>query len=310
MADMFDVTEIVGFGVQNEKKIRSVSVMTNELVTKGLAEIITNLKEPLAFTSFSMDDPSQPFRQAFEPKDDIGVLGKRIITPQMGKVDLTIEPLKWRTTYLSRDMKPGVNPEEIPYPQYFWDQLALNVGHYINNKSVWFGVRNPAGTTTTDIADGLGKIVADEITAGNLDNVVTTGAITTSNAVQKFEDIVKALPPEKREEQYVLYVPYAKYDAYNFNYRALFGGVTWNAGYVKRQLDGFPNVTIMPCAFLGSSGRVMLTKTSNVGFGTDVLFDFEKMQIIPDIRVLKIAMHYVLAYQFADLREVYVNDQV
>jgi hypothetical protein len=310
MPDMFDVSEIQTFGVQNEDKIRAVAVMGNELVGKGLAQIITNLKEPMAFTSFSMEDPSQPFRQAFEPKSDVGVFGKRIIAPQTGKVDLEIWPLKFRTTYLARKMQPGVNPEEIPYPRFFWDQVGINVGGYINKRSVWHGVHNPAGTTTQDIADGLGKIVSDEITAGNLDNVVTTGVITKSNAVEKFEDIVKSLPAEEREEEYVLLVPYALYDNYNFNYRGLFGGVTWNAGYVKRQLDGFPNITIMPCAFFGNSRRVVLTKTSNIGFGTDLLFDFEKMQIIPDIRVLKIAMHYVLAYQFADLRELYVNDQV
>jgi hypothetical protein len=229
----------------------------------------------------------------------------------MGKVDLVINPLEFRDTWLIKAMKAGVNAYDLPYEAFFMQQLALKLATEINHQSVFAGILNAAGNTTTDMATGFGKLIADEILASNLDNVVVTGAITAANAVAKLEAIAKALPPAYRKPDVMMkmYVSYAVHDFYLENYRATHGALNYNNGYIKNTLDGFENIEIVKAGWLNSSQRVILTPMENLVMGTDLLSDTNKIDIIPDIRALKMALQFVLCYQIADLESIWVSDQ-
>jgi hypothetical protein len=198
----------------------------------------------------------------------------------------------------------------LPYEAFFWQQIALKLASEINQQSVYAGLRNPAGTTTTDIVNGFGKLFADEIVSGEITNVVATGAINNTNAVGKFEQMCKALPPALREMPMQLYVPFGKYDAYCENYRSTYGNLPYNTKYEKISVDGFSNVDIVPASWMNNVGRVVLTQKENLIMGTDSLSDLNKIETVKQIRVLQMAIHFTLCYQFADSEVLYINDQV
>ena len=107
----------------------------------------------------------------------------------------------------------------------------------------------------------------------------------------------------------MLYVPYGIYDSYCTNYRTENGSLPYNTQYEKFRIDGFQNITVAPSAFMNDSGRVALTPQNNMKMGTDLTSDFNKIEIVRQIRLWQIAMHYVLGYQIADTEAIWVNDQ-
>lgn len=307
MASVFDVTRIQNYAVKNVNKI--IGLVLFGLKAADDITVYQNIKEETGLTKLKAGNLGQPYRLAFEPKANAISFGYRTLNPKMGKVDLEYDALAFYNTWLVQLTKPGVNSDDLPYERFFWEQIALKLASEINQMSVYAGIHNAAGTTTTDIVNGFGKLIADEIVSGEITNVVTTGGITSANAVSKFEMMCKALPPALREMPMQLYVPYAKYDDYCANYRSTFGTLPYNRQYEKLSVDGFSNVQIVPASWMNNVGRVVLTQKENLILGTDSLSDLNKIETVKQIRVLQCAMHFTLCYNFADAEVLYVNDQ-
>lgn len=306
----FDVSAIENYAYQNVNNIIGLTLLGLEAVEQGHISVMQNVREETGLTTFKAGNLGQPYRLAFEPKNDVFSFGYRSLKPKMGKVDLVINPLEFRNTWLNRVMRAGIDSFDIPYEQFFWEQLALKLGSEINHQSVFAGVLNPAGNSTTDVATGFGKIIADEITASNLDNVVATGAITATNAVSKLESMAKALPAayRKPDVRLKMYMSYAVSDLFLEDYRTRYGGV-YDMEYIRKKLDGFQNIELVPAGWLNNSQRVILTPMENLVMGTDLISDLNKIEMVKDIRTLKLAIHFILCYEIADLESIWVSDQ-
>ncbi len=307
MASVFDVSIIQNYAVKNINKI--IGLILLGLKAADDITVYQNIKEETGLTKLKAGDLGQPYRLAFEPKANALSFGYRKLNPKMGKVDLEYDALAFYNTWLVMLTQPGVNANDLPYEKFFWEQIALKIASEINQQSVYAGLHNPAGTTTTSIVDGLGKIFADEIVSGEITNVVATGAINNTNAVSKFETMCKALSPALRDMAMNLYVPYAKYDAYCENYRSTYGALPYNNKYERLSVDGFSNVKIVPASWMNNVGRVILTPKENIVMATDALSDFNKIDTVKQIRVLQCAIHFTLCYNFADAEALYINDQ-
>lgn len=307
MASAFDIAKIQNYAVKNVNKI--IGLTTLGLRAADDITVYQNIKEKTGLTTLKVGNLGQPYSLPFTPKANALSFGYRTIDPKMGKVDLEYDALSFYNTWLVQLTKPGVNESDLPYEKFFWEQIALALASEINQQSVYAGVRNTSGTTTADIADGFGKVFTDAISAGEISNVVATGTIDSSNAVSKFGIMCKALTPALREMPMNLYVPYNKYDAYCENYRDLHGNLPYNQQYEKFRVDGFSNVKIVPASWMNNVNRVILTKKENLIMGTDSLSDLNKIETVKQVRVLQIAMHFTVGYNFADEDVLYINDQ-
>lgn len=165
------------------------------------------------------------------------------------------------------------------------------------------------------LCDGWGTVLAAEITASNLTPVVT-GAITTSNALDKIDGLMWAAVPELlRQKKVKFYMSWNVYDKRLAHLRAKKdAGAAYTEteleSYNKYIIDSSRRAEIIPCNWMGASQRVIVTIDSNLVMGTNSL---DSMGVwgnrVDTLHGYKTIMKFTLAFQFDDLRYLIVNDQ-
>lgn len=253
---------------------------------------------------------AKPFTDVFEAAGDALEYSGRDLVVRMGKRELLISPTKYRQSWMSEVMKPGVNPEDIPFAEYVWNQVMLELAAEINDSTAYNGVYNAAGATAADIATGFAKLIADEITATNLVPVVT-GAITNTNAVSKFEQMWKSLPVTYRKAGANLYCSFNSYDKYQEDYREKYGKYMEvpDGGY--GYIDGSSRKGVLkPVTWMNTSSRLITTPKENLLLGCDLLSDLNKINTVPALWTMQVGIAFGIGFQIRDLEAIKVNDQV
>ena len=197
------------------------------------------------------------------------------------------------------------NQDGAPFYEQSLNHISKAFLDEVLRNSLYLGVRNPAGTTAAAIADGFGTIIAGLITATTLSPVVT-GAITDANGVDKFEQMITALPAWMRERGGIIYCSYAKFDNFRKNYRTAFNFQFDKNAEGRYKLDNL-NFEIRPVAWMGSSSRLLATIENNLVFGTDV----ERVQVAASQRrnIIEVRLMMPIGMQIQDTEAIFVNDQ-
>ena len=159
------------------------------------------------------------------------------------------------------------------------------------------------------ISIGLAKRILIAIAASEL-TPVATGAITSSNAVAKLEQMSYAMPVAYRTSGFSLYVSYDIFDKYQQDYRDKF------KKYVELNTDGqiyidtfARKVVIVPCSWMGASQRVIATPKENLLLGTDRVSDLNKINTFQKLRTLEAGIDFMIGTQIRDTLAMRVNDQ-
>ncbi|WP_428663476.1 hypothetical protein [Runella sp.] len=165
------------------------------------------------------------------------------------------------------------------------------------------------------LCDGWGTVLAKEIAATNLTPVVT-GAITTSNAVDKIDGVMWAAVPELlRQKKVKFYVSWSVYDKRLAHLRAKKdAGASYSdvelEGHAKYIIDSSRRAEIIPCNWMGTSQRVIVTIDSNLVMGTNSIDSLGVWgNRVDTMHGYKTIMKFTLAFEFDDLRYLIVNDQ-
>lgn len=286
------------------------STLYNGLDVVKDTTLVTGVKNKLKMTKLTVGAGVKPYSPTFAVSDEDLVYTGRDLEVNLAKRELLIEPLKYRTTWMSEVMKPGTDPMDIPFAQYVWEQVMARIAQEVNDNAIYSGVYNGAGTAAADIVTGFGTLIAAEITATNLTPVVT-GAITNVNAVSKLELMMKAMPVAYRNKGFNLYVSYDVADKYNEDYREKY------KKYVEMNENGYyyidntnRKVQIIPATWMGASQRVIATPKENLLVGTDEMADWTgRITTAPDIWTLKAGIAFEIGCQIRDLGAIKVNDQ-
>lgn len=180
---------------------------------------------------------------------------------------------------------------------------------------------NPAKWTDANaecVVKGIGTIIKAERTAGNLaGNVITTGALTNSNALDKIDTVMWGAIPEKVKRVTGGVTFYMSYNVYNKRkaaLRALKGGGNFYSEADLQELmktiqDSDGRGKVKPCSWMGESQMVIATIDNNLTMGTNVLADITSIgKMIETLHGYKAIMKMILAFQVADLKPLYVND--
>jgi hypothetical protein len=171
-------------------------------------------------------DPLQPGnKDSFNPKA-YATFKTRKAKPEPVKVDLLFQESKVRLlkeTYMNKVRMRQLDPGEIPFEEYMLNSLAEDVSKYLR-LATFKAVKNPAGTTSAALFDGILHQIEDIITAAPLTtNLVELNALTIDNCVYELEKMAMALPSNVAfAGDTVMMVPKSIRDLYIQSYRKLF----------------------------------------------------------------------------------------
>lgn len=159
---------------------------------------------------------------------------------------------------------------------------------------------------------GPAKLIADEISGGGLTNVITTGAITSSNAYEKAEQMIDEMDTAHRNKGGVIHVSHDVFRKYLKDERATYSAVaTPDMGDGEKILYGtMGRWKIVPATWMGNAQRMIANiERRNLIVGTNldgvpgVTKSVEKLQSTQSVA------KWTLGFEVADLEVLYVNDQ-
>lgn len=275
--------------------------------------VIPGLKAPMKLTKLTVKDGIRGYREDFDSSDDdLSYSGTEIGTTLL-KRDLKINPLKYRPTWMSQVMKPGVNVDDIPFAKYTNEQIMIQIASEVQ-RGLYLAVKGDESTLAKSF-DGPGTLIAKAIIAENTVagtglTPVATGAITNTNAVASFEKMVAALPTEYVENGCEIDASIDSARKFQEDYRERYG--KYKEKDEKGQLvvnDTGGQVVIKPRGWMGTSSRLIATPFENKLVGIDGLGDMDKIITDYELEIIKYRILFAMGFQFRDLQAMRVNDQ-
>lgn len=282
---------------------------------------IPNIRDELPLMRLTTASILQQRNSAvFSPTTDAISLDARILKVRGAKVDLEldVQPL-WRTHFGHVLSPSGQNL--IDFVEIIISGVIPKLREELHTQVAFKGVyaANTANTPTA-VTDGWLKLVLNEVAAGTLSvgngNLVPTGPITASNAVDALRSMWRALPEIYRTTECHMYVSPDIYEFYRWDYDAQYNQSVVYTGvgnYGSDIIMSGSNTLIINEPGLSGSQRVILTLPMNMTYGTNDAEDiFYKPRIEWVDRLVHLLLDFGIGFQFAqtDGGVLIVNDQV
>ena len=259
-------------------------------------QVRTNVNTPQAMTKLSAVGNPRPYTAA-DALTNGPKFTDRTLTAFQSKWDYDFDAEDFRNTYLASD-------PDMPFYEASLNHISRAFLDDIQRNTLYLGVRNASGTTAAALATGWGTDIAALITATTLSPIVT-GAISDTTGVDRFELMVAGVPAWMRQNGFVIYCSYAKFDNFRKDYRTRFGFNFDKNVEGMYKLDNL-NVEIRPVAWMGTSGRLIATLENNLVFGTDV----ERVQVAASQRrnIIEVRLMMPVGMAIQDTEAIFVND--
>lgn len=304
---------LLNYGASNSKELFMLAYQSMDVWND--VTVIPNVKHNTRLTTLMIDNIVKPFKPEFEPTVDAIIFTPRIVGVDVAKADLRVVPEEYRQTYLAEFTPKGVGrtPHDLPFEKFVWESVMAKFGQELNDVTAYFGVKNPAGTTAADVTDGFGTILAEMITDTVL-TPVSTGAITSTNAVAQLKMMYRNIPAQYRRPNFGLkaYMSYSTYEAYLDNLdtlsvntgRGLDTGTKWLRG-----AEGI--MEIKPVSWMGDSGRVIMTPKSNIILASDAVEqDLAKLNVDQGVWHADVGIACALGFNFRYPGLIWTNEVV
>lgn len=260
-------------------------------------QVRDNVKAPQALIRLAAAGGPKPYATADEVTGNGVQFTEQILTAYQSKWDFDFDPENFRNTILA-------NADGSPFYEQALGQVAREYLNDVTLNTLYLGVHNAGGTGAADICDGWGTKIAAAITASTL-TPIATGAITSSNAVAKFDLMKQSVPVWMQQLGFTIYCSYGNFFNYATNYRSVNGFKFEPRITGDYPLDNSKGI-IRPAAWMGTSGRLIATIDNNLVFGTDV----ERIQVAatPYRNILKVRNMFPAGCAIQDLDAIFVND--
>lgn len=194
-------------------------------------------------------------------------------------VDYVDFPLGYNAKYLGEQLK------KAPQAVLIMSELNASRGQFIAQAALT-GKRNPAGTTTEDICDGVITIAKAEIEAGNISvekgNLYEMSEVldetNTCDAIKKF---VFSMDPFLRKTDNFLFCAPEVVDNYNESYLLTHPAVPYNDKYEQPYVEGSSKkLTLIGLPQLAGTDIMFATQKKNLLYGTYLESDQNFVDII------------------------------
>ncbi|SDK35333.1 hypothetical protein SAMN05421823_102534 [Catalinimonas alkaloidigena] len=209
----------------------------------------------------------QPFQKAWTPRGEAQFVPIAIEQFKM-KADLEEYPDDLEATWLGFLADNSLDRKTWPFVRWFVESLVIpQIKEDEELDLIYNGVYaaptpGTAGAVGTSM-DGLGKIIADQITAGRI-TPITLGAIDADDKlfVKQVEDFVDQINSLYRNAPMTLGLSETLERRYLRGYRELYGKDTDYAG-AKRKVD-FTNITMQGLPSMAGKSRIWCSPKSNL----------------------------------------------
>jgi hypothetical protein len=207
------------------------------------------------------------------------VLTQRAISVVPIKVNESICLNTLESYYTQKMMNPGSYNESIPFEQLYAEEKAGKISAMIED-IIWKGDTALVGAGNLALADGLLKLI-DSLGTVVDGNVAAETAITAANIVSIIDGMVGVVPTDVIDkDDLVLFVGYDTYrtyakalrDANLFHYTG-----AENSDFI--QIVPGTNVKVVSVRGLNGTNRMVLSTSSNIYAGTDLLSDSEDFRL-------------------------------
>ena len=207
------------------------------------------------------------------------VLTQRAISVVPIKVNESICLNTLESYYTQKMMNPGSYNESIPFEQLYAEEKAGKISAMIED-IVWKGDISLVGAGNLGLADGLLKLI-DSLGTVVDGNVGAETAITAANVVSIVDGMVGVVPTDVIDkDDLVLFVGYDTYrtyakalrDANLFHYTG-----AENSDFI--QIVPGTNVKVVSVRGLNGTNRMVLSTSSNIYAGVDLLSDSEDFRL-------------------------------
>lgn len=306
-----DTSALAAYAGKYEQKL--FSTLRQSLSMLNDLEVVPGIKNILKLTKLTVKDGVRGYREQFDSADEDLAYSGRDLSVELLKRDFTINPLKYRNTWMIQVMKPGVNPDDIPFAQFVNAAIMQQIAQEVQ-KGAYLAAKTDSLTLAKSF-NGLGTLIAAAITAetgtaGTGLVPVATGAITNVNAVSKFETMVAAMPVEYVQQGFEIKASIDSVRKYQQDYRERYGKYKEKneLGFLEVD-DAAGMVTIKPCTWMGTSSRLIASPKENLLVGVDALGDMDKIHTDVELEILRYRVLFALGFQIRDLGAIKVNDQ-
>lgn len=253
----------------------------NALLTgssKSLFTLIPNVKSKIKLAQLNIGNILQAADCTFSNTGE-GTLAQKSFEVEPIKINLSYCKRTFETNYLSQLLRPGSNNAEV-MPASVEAFLLNEVSNKVSadlEQLVWKG--NIAGTTASyplPLADGLEKqLLAD---ANVVDVLATT--LSSSNIIAQLSLVYNAILPQILDEAVIM----VGSNAYRF-YRQALAAASAEAYYMQDHSElRFLGVKVIEAKGM-SANKMVAGRLSNFLLLTDLMSDFEAVQILPQSNV-------------------------
>lgn len=167
MATSPDISQLQAYAGDYEKQL--FSKLFNSLDAFNDVTVYPDVKVAVNMTKLRAGDGARPYNSDFEARGTDLIYTGRKLSPDEGKRDIKVIPSKYRPTWMSLVMQPGHNPLDIPFASYVWNQVMVELGAEINDKTIYFGFDK---TTATVFSGAATYAVGDYITLAAADGII------------------------------------------------------------------------------------------------------------------------------------------
>lgn len=244
--------------------------------SKAAFKLIPNVKSKIKLGELNIGNILQAADCSFSGSGE-GTLAQKSFEVEPVKINLEYCQRSFEVDYLSQLLRPGSNSDQVmpaSVEAFLLEQVALKVSAD-TEQIVWKG---DTGTSSypLSVADGLEKqFLAD---GAVIDVTATASAITSANVVAELTRVYNAIPEELiGAEDLRIFVSSAIYRAYRQALAATSAEVNFMQNYNELH---FLDVKILKAKGM-SSKKMVAAKTSNLLLLTDLMSDFEDIQILP-----------------------------
>ena len=214
--------------------------------------------------------------------DGTTVLSQRTLSVAPIKVNESICVDTLESYYTQKMMNPGSYNESIPFEQIYAEDKAEKIADMLES-IVWKG--DTTGSGNLALADGLLKVIDAEgsVVDGNGGAVTAATGITAANVVDIVDGMVAAVPADIIDaDDIVLFMGYDNYRTYakalrDANLFAYTGAENQGGDFI--QMVPGTNVKVVAVRGLNGSQRLVLSTSSNIYAGVDLLSDSEDFKI-------------------------------
>lgn len=264
------------------------------------------VKGKLTLTNMTTDDLARRYSSTFAPVANAFTLAPRHLDVADAKVDLSIIPKEFESSYLGQYRKKGQDSMDLPFEGHILRQAIEKVQSEMEY-AIWRGVSAAVPAPTDKLSalfNGIKKIIATEIASLS---PVTTGAITNTNAVASVENTYAALGDAYRGVTVDVFLNPLDRLKFFQDYRERYGKFTDKDGSVSLEVG---NANIHALAGVPAN-CILVTPKENIHYGYDGALDASLFNFEQEDRKIKMWCDFKIGVNFGILNSniVAVNNQ-